>query len=249
MFLLAGRWPWACVDTTSPLSVVQQPQQHHQHPVPVPAGGSFPASGIGSPNGLIIEDSPIAPSSQYIVSKDQWNGGGAAAAAAGAAHGHGHGGHSSQAGSSSGSSSGGGGGMANGGGGAASGGSSDSAHPFSTFFDISQWTLMECFSLRRTQHLYYQLGNGLFLLAFLAPNAPFGMLWLRCVVIAGCVLLIIWGWQVECTVDVVVWASLFLAVNAICVGALLVRSWGRSEFEEGVEAVKFSGVFVIGCIK
>ncbi|XP_052562258.1 uncharacterized protein LOC120412379 isoform X3 [Culex pipiens pallens] len=260
MFLLGWALALGLVDTTSPLSVVQQPQQHHQHPVPVPAGGSFPASGIGSPNGLIIEDSPIAPSSQYIVSKDQWNGGGAAAAAAGAAHGHGHGGHSSQAGSSSGSSSGGGGGgeenprrsrlvpgpndtfrslvpgMANGGGGAGSGGSSDSAHPFSTFFDISQWTLMECFSLRRTQHLYYQLGNGLFLLAFLAPNAPFGMLWLRCVVIAGCVLLIIWGWQVECTVDVVVWASLFLAVNAIYVGALLCKL-RPVKFEKEIEAV------------
>lgn len=259
MFLLGWALALGLVDTTSPLSVVQQPQQHHQHPVPVPASGSFPASGIGSPNGLIIEDSPIAPSSQYIVSKDQWNGGGAAAAAAGAAHGHGHGGHSSQAGSSSGSSSGGGGGeenprrsrlvpgpndtfrslvpgMANGGGGAGSGGSSDSAHPFSTFFDISQWTLMECFSLRRTQHLYYQLGNGLFLLAFLAPNAPFGMLWLRCVVIAGCVLLIIWGWQVECTVDVVVWASLFLAVNAIYVGALLCKL-RPVKFEKEIEAV------------
>ncbi|KAL9695054.1 hypothetical protein quinque_014339 [Culex quinquefasciatus] len=243
MFLLGWALALGLVDTTSPLSVVQQPQQHHQHPVPVPAGGSFPASGIGSPNGLIIEDSPIAPSSQYIVSKDQWNGGGAAAAAAGAAHGHGHGGHSSQAGSSSGSSSGGGGGMANGGGGAASGGSSDSAHPFSTFFDISQWTLMECFSLRRTQHLYYQLGNGLFLLAFLAPNAPFGMLWLRCVVIAGCVLLIIWGWQVECTVDVVVWASLFLAVNAIYVGALLCKL-RPVKFEKEIEAVSFIVIFV-----
>lgn len=96
--------------------------------------------------------------------------------------------------------------------------------------------MMECFSLRRTQHLYYQLGNGLFLVAFLAPNAPFGMLWLRCVVIAGCVLLIIWGWQVECTVDVVIWASLFLAVNAIYVGALLCKL-RPVKFEKEIEAV------------
>lgn len=243
MFLLGWALALGLVDTTSPRSVVQQPQQHRQHPVPVPGGGSS-SSGIGSPNGLIIEDSPIAPSSQYIVSKDQWNGGGAAAAGSHGGHGHGHHGAPSQ-GTSSGGGGGGGGSSSSFGNGGGSGGSSsgsgnvhsdsDSA-PFSTFFDISQWTLMECFSLRRTQHLYYQLGNGLFLVAFLAPNAPFGMLWLRCVVIAGCVLLIIWGWQVECTVDVVIWASLFLAVNAIYVGALLCKL-RPVKFEKEIEAV------------
>lgn len=95
---------------------------------------------------------------------------------------------------------------------------------------------MDCFSLRRTHHLYYQLGCGLFFLAFLAPNAPFGMLWLRCMVIAGSVLLIIWGWQVECTLDAVVWASLFLIINAIYVGALLCKL-RPVKFEKEIEAV------------
>lgn len=95
---------------------------------------------------------------------------------------------------------------------------------------------MECFSLRRTHHLYYQIGNGLFFIAFLAPNGPFGILWLRCVVIAGCVLMIVWGWQVECTMDVVIWASLFLFVNAVYVGALLCKL-RPVKFEKEIEAV------------
>lgn len=101
---------------------------------------------------------------------------------------------------------------------------------------------MDCFSLRRTHHLYYQIGSGLFFLAFLAPNAPFGMLWLRCMVIAGSVLLIIWGWQVECTMDAVIWASLFLIINAIYVGALLCKL-RPVKFEKEIEAVSLGFFF------
>ncbi|XP_058827678.1 uncharacterized protein LOC131687593 isoform X2 [Topomyia yanbarensis] len=275
MFLLGWVLTLGLVGTTSPLSVIppqtqQQLQQPLQHPLPDGTKEQSAAipSGIGSPNGLIIEDSPIAPSSQYIVQKDVWSGGAGGVAGGGGGggsnyHNHHHHNHnqspsqsssssdSSSSSSSSGSSSpsddprrsplvpdrndtfrysvvpgaGGGGGSG-----------SSSLFAWTTFFSGNEWTLMECFSLRRSHHLYYQIGNGLFLLAFLAPNVPFGMLWLRCLVIAGCVLMIIWGWQVECTMDAVVWASLFLIINAIYVGALLCKL-RPVRFEKEIEAV------------
>lgn len=255
MFLLGWTLALGLVETTNPLSVVHHPQQQKQQ---------SQSSGIGSPEGLIIEDSPIAPSSQYIVQKDVWNGGGASSSNH---HLHHHNSQQSpQSSSSSGSSDSdsapsdvphrsplipggrgndtfrsfipGTGGGGNGGG--SSGGSNGGVGgAFSSFFGLSgggEWTLMDCFSLRRTHHLYYQIGSGLFFLAFLAPNAPFGMLWLRCMVIAGSVLLIIWGWQVECTMDAVIWASLFLIINAIYVGALLCKL-RPVKFEKEIEAV------------
>ncbi|XP_058444163.1 uncharacterized protein LOC131425902 isoform X2 [Malaya genurostris] len=271
MFLLLG---WiltvGLVGTTSPLSVIPAKSQHQQqHPQQQPlqhpplegAPVAAQSTGIGSPNGLIIEDSPIAPSSQYIVQKDVWSSGtGGVGGAAGSNYHNNHHHHNpnqapSQSSSSSDSSS--SSGSSNpsddphrsplvpdsndtfrylvpgtGGGGGASG----SSFSWATFFSGNEWTLMECFSLRRTHHLYYQIGNGLFLLAFLAPNAPFGMLWLRCLVIAASVLLIIWGWQVECTLDAVIWASLFLIINAIYVGALLCKL-RPVKFEKEIEAV------------
>ncbi|XP_055527822.1 blood vessel epicardial substance isoform X2 [Wyeomyia smithii] len=274
IFLFGWVLALGLVETSSPLSVIQPQTQQHphlplQHPQAVPPAENSPPvpSGIGSPSGLIIEDSPIAPSSQYIVAKDVWSsGGGVSAGGGGASNYHNHHNHQQQqpnhnqyhpsqpissrdsSSSSSGSSS------SNPSddphrsplvpdsndtfrylvpGAGAGGGSSFS---WTWFFSGNEWTLMECFSLRRTHHLYYQIGNGLFLLAFLAPNAPFGMLWLRCVVIAGCVLLIIWGWQVECTVDAVIWASLFLIINAIYVGALLCKL-RPVKFEKEIEAV------------
>ncbi|XP_029733309.1 uncharacterized protein LOC109397189 isoform X3 [Aedes albopictus] len=260
MLLLGWTLALGLVETTNPLSVVHHPQQQQQHPVPQP-------SGLGSPEGLIIEDSPIAPSSQYIVQKDIWNGGGASSNH----HSHHHSSsqphqspHPSSSSSSSSSPNGSGPSSsdsdpsdvphrsplipgtrsnetfrshgAGSGGGGSSGSSGGGLANFFGFGPGTEWTLMDCFSLRRTHHLYYQLGSGLFFLAFLAPNAPFGMLWLRCMVIAGSVLLIIWGWQVECTLDAVVWASLFLIINAIYVGALLCKL-RPVKFEKEIEAV------------
>lgn len=267
MFLLGWALVLGLVETTSPLSVAQQQQpqqhqqQHHQHQ-PLQGQqqqqqGHFPSK-IGSPDGLIIEDSPIAPSSQYIVQKDVWTNLGGAGSSNHHNHLHNQSPSSPSGSSSSGSSSSdvphrsrlvpdsndtfhsfvpgvvGGNGAAGGMGGAGAGGGGSSG--FRGFFDGSEWTLKECFSLRRSHHLYYQIGNGLFFLAFLAPNAPFGMLWLRCLVIAGCVMMIVWGWQVECTLDAVIWASLFLVFNAIYVGALLCKL-RPVRFEKEIEAV------------
>ncbi|XP_055586953.1 blood vessel epicardial substance isoform X2 [Uranotaenia lowii] len=266
MLLLAWTLLLGLVDTTSPLSVPHEHQQqqqqqqhehlhqqqlsHQQHPqVQLSSGGS-------GPNG---------PKSEYIVQKNHWNGGGGSGmngGPGGSAAGnnpsemsHSHIGHSRPPPGISGN--------LNGGGSSEvqhrmphPGGSNDTTYVrslappgsgspipavlggtgFSSFFNRADWTLMECFSLRRTHHLYYQIGNGLFFLAFLAPNGPFGMLWLRCVVIIGCVLMIIWGWQIECTMDVVVWAGLFLLVNAVYVGALLCKL-RPVKFEKEIEAV------------
>jgi hypothetical protein len=101
------------------------------------------------------------------------------------------------------------------------------------------WMLGElgpCSYWRPTQHLYYQLANGLFFLAFLAPNVPCGMLWLRCLVIIGCILTGMWGWLITCTIDSVVWSALFIIVNAVYVVALLCKL-RPVKFDKEIEAV------------
>ena len=95
------------------------------------------------------------------------------------------------------------------------------------------WT---CSSWRPTQHLYYQLANGLFFIAFLAPNVPCGMLWLRCLVIVGCIMNGLWGWLITCTIDAVVWSGLFIIVNSVYVIALLCKL-RPVKFDKEIEAV------------
>uniref|UniRef100_A0A182PM55 POPDC1-3 domain-containing protein n=1 Tax=Anopheles epiroticus TaxID=199890 RepID=A0A182PM55_9DIPT len=88
---------------------------------------------------------------------------------------------------------------------------------------LIDWNWPKCFSFEPKEHLYYHIGHALFLVAFLAPNIPCGFLWLRCAAIAGCILMVLWGWFVACSLDAVVWFSLFLLVNAIYVVVLLCK--------------------------
>lgn len=87
-----------------------------------------------------------------------------------------------------------------------------------------------------SNHLYFQLGNGLLLLAFLSPNSLAGMLWLRCLLAIGCVLLIMWGWLIECSIDIVLWFGLFLLINLLHSIVLIVRL-RPIKFEKEIEAV------------
>ncbi|XP_055709636.1 blood vessel epicardial substance isoform X3 [Phlebotomus papatasi] len=93
-----------------------------------------------------------------------------------------------------------------------------------------------CPTMRRPHHLYYQLGNALMAVAFLAPGGPYGQLWLRSVLVIGCVLMAMWGWLVECTVDAFIWAIVFLVINFIHVIVLLFRL-RPVKFEKEIESV------------
>ncbi|XP_058064012.1 blood vessel epicardial substance isoform X1 [Anopheles bellator] len=98
------------------------------------------------------------------------------------------------------------------------------------------WSWPDCFSLGLREHLYYQLGHGLFLLAFLAPSTACGALWLRCAALAGCILMGLWGWLVACSLDAVGWFGLFLGVNAVYAVALLLKL-RPVKFEKEIESV------------
>lgn len=101
-----------------------------------------------------------------------------------------------------------------------------------------EWSIDASDSWRRPHHLYFQLANALFFLAFIAPNGPFGMLWLRCCVVIGCCLMAMWGWMIEGTLDVVLWAGIFIITNLVYIGALLIYL-RPVKFEKEIEAVSF----------
>lgn len=85
------------------------------------------------------------------------------------------------------------------------------------------WSIEQCVIWERPHHLYYQLGNAFFLLAFLAPHGLFGALWLRALILVGCTLMAMYGYLVECKPDVVIWSGLFFMVNFIYLIVVLCR--------------------------
>ncbi|XP_011183317.1 blood vessel epicardial substance isoform X1 [Zeugodacus cucurbitae] len=85
------------------------------------------------------------------------------------------------------------------------------------------WSIEQCVIWERPHHLYYQLGNAFFLLAFMAPHGPFGALWLRALILIGCTLMAMYGYLVECKPDVVIWSGLFFIVNFIYLIIVLCR--------------------------
>lgn len=99
------------------------------------------------------------------------------------------------------------------------------------------WSIEQCFSLRgHNPNLYFQLGNAFFFLAFLATHGAWGQMWLRSMLIIGCVLMVMWGWLVECSSDAVLWSGLFLAVNLVYFVVLVCRL-RPVRFEKEIEAV------------
>lgn len=106
------------------------------------------------------------------------------------------------------------------------------------------WTIEHCTSWHRPNHLYYQLGNAFFFLAFVAPHGSYGMLWLRCSLVIGCILLTMWGWIIECTGDVVLWSSIFLATNLVYLVILLCRL-RPVRFEKEIESVSCLTFFLL----
>lgn len=64
-------------------------------------------------------------------------------------------------------------------------------------------------------HLYFQVANFFFLLSYLAPNGIYGMLYLRCGLIVGCVFFALWSWSVKCYFDAVVWNLIFVFINLL----------------------------------
>lgn len=95
----------------------------------------------------------------------------------------------------------------------------------------------QCESLYSLQPLYYHIGCAFFLLAFLAPSYRYGpALYMRCTLIFGCILFLMWSYLVECRPDVLIWTLLFLFVNLIHM-AILICKLRPVKFEKEIEEV------------
>lgn len=102
---------------------------------------------------------------------------------------------------------------------------------------LGDWTFEKCTSWQRPpHHLYFQLANALFFIAFLAPCESYGSLFARCALVTGSILMIMWSYLIECTFDVFVWSGSFLAVNVIYLIVLIYRL-RPIRFEKDIESV------------
>lgn len=81
----------------------------------------------------------------------------------------------------------------------------------------SMWDLYlnHCPKWRPVNHIFFQAANVFFLLSFLAPHTPGGLIWLRVALILGCAFSGLWAWSIECYLDGVVWNSVFVAINFV----------------------------------
>ncbi|XP_059222238.1 blood vessel epicardial substance isoform X2 [Stomoxys calcitrans] len=98
------------------------------------------------------------------------------------------------------------------------------------------WSIEQCLIWQRPHHMYFQLGNAFLLLAFLAPHRPFGILWLRSMLVVAAVLLAMYGYLIDCAQDIVLWSSLFFGINTIYLIIALCRL-RPVRFEREIDAV------------
>lgn len=105
------------------------------------------------------------------------------------------------------------------------------------------WSIEHCVSWHRLHHLYFQLGNALFLIAFLLPHGSYSLLCSRCALVIGSILLTMWGYLIECSADVVVWHGSFLFINVVYLIVLLCRL-RPVRFDKEIEAVSTLFTFI-----
>ncbi|CAG9562359.1 unnamed protein product [Danaus chrysippus] len=81
----------------------------------------------------------------------------------------------------------------------------------------SMWDvyLNHCPKWRPINHIFFQTANVFFLLSFLAPHTPSGLIWLRVALILGCSFSGLWAWSIECYLDSVVWNCVFVVINFV----------------------------------
>lgn len=108
----------------------------------------------------------------------------------------------------------------------------------------SMWDLYltnNCPHWRPVNHVFFQAANVCFLLSFLAPHTPSGLVWLRVALILGCALYAVWAWSIECYMDAVVWNGAFVLINFVyfAVHFYLIRP---IKFHKDIEEVSGLGV-------
>lgn len=95
----------------------------------------------------------------------------------------------------------------------------------------------QCHSTYSLQPLYYHIGCAFFLLAFLAPSHRYGAaLYMRCMLVFGCVLFVMWSYLTECRPDVMLWSGTFILANLIHM-AILICKLRPVKFDKDIEEV------------
>ncbi|EDV47585.2 uncharacterized protein Dere_GG19706, partial [Drosophila erecta] len=95
------------------------------------------------------------------------------------------------------------------------------------------WSTEQCLG---PHHLYFQLGWAFLFLAFLAPHGPYGSLWMRAMLLIGCLMMGMHGYLAACAPDVILWSGMGLFVNFIYLVVVLCRL-RPVRFEQEIEAV------------
>lgn len=72
-----------------------------------------------------------------------------------------------------------------------------------------------CNAWQPLNQIYFQVGNAILLLSFLAPYSLWGFLFLRSLLVIGCSLYGLWSWRVACYLDCAAWNLLFVLINLI----------------------------------
>lgn len=88
---------------------------------------------------------------------------------------------------------------------------------------INGWTHKRCEQWQEPHHIYFQVANAFFLIAFLSPNGSYGALCTRCALVLGSIFLIMWSYLIECSLDALVWSSSFLCINFVYLIILIYR--------------------------
>lgn len=105
----------------------------------------------------------------------------------------------------------------------------------------SMWDmyLNHCPKWRPINHVFFQVANIFFLLSFLAPHTPGGVIWMRVGLVLGCTFLGLWGWSIECYLDAVLWNGAFIVINFVyfSVQFYLLRP---IKFHKDIEEVSFN---------
>lgn len=89
---------------------------------------------------------------------------------------------------------------------------------------------------QQSHHVYFQVANALFLIAFLSPHKSYGFLMARCALVFASILMTMWSYLIQCSLDALIWSGLFLLVNFIYLSVLIYRM-RPIRFEKEIDAV------------
>lgn len=91
-----------------------------------------------------------------------------------------------------------------------------------------------------TQHMYFHAANALLLIAFLIPYKPlYSFLCGRCFFTFACLLMAMFHYLIECSIDGVVWYAILSAVN-FCYVIVLMYQLRPIRFDKEIEEVNKS---------